>query len=145
MTENRKSVGVVLYREPKAGPDKDAQSREYLLLHYAAGHWDFPKGGQDKGETNEHTWRRELKEETGIEKAVLVPGFQDEFTYFFREQGQLIRKTVTWCLAKTTEKTVTLSFEHKDHAWLPFEQAKGQLTHKNAKELLLKVDAFLQK
>lgn len=136
MVENRKSVGVVLFRQNEEG-------REYLLLHYAAGHWDFPKGGQETGENDEQTVRRELQEETGITQIDIDAGFTHELSYFFREQGELIRKTVVFYLGRTRQADVKLSFEHQDFAWLPYENAMAQLTHKNAKALLEKADAYL--
>ena len=38
-----------------------------LLVQHNAGHWDFPKGHVEKGETFEETAKREVLEETGIE------------------------------------------------------------------------------
>ena len=57
---------------------------EYLLLHYASGHWDFPKGHIEKGETKQETALRELKEEAGM-SAQLCEGFEDSFEYFFKD------------------------------------------------------------
>ncbi|MBI4361510.1 NUDIX domain-containing protein [Candidatus Micrarchaeota archaeon] len=138
MVEQRQSVGVVLYRQN--GPQ-----RQYLVLHYAAGHWDFPKGGVEQGESEEQTLRRELLEETGISDVQIHPGFRDAFSYFFREKGELVRKTVSWFIGKTAASDVKLSFEHKDFAWLSFQEAMEKLTHKNAKQLLEKAAAFLTK
>ncbi|MBI5225783.1 NUDIX domain-containing protein [Candidatus Micrarchaeota archaeon] len=150
LTQHRKSVGIVLYREAqgeKTGKYKtttdECQGRQYLLLYYAAGHWDFPKGGQEAGESDEQTLRRELKEETGIEKIDIIPIFTHELSYFFREQGELIRKTVVFYLGRTSQAEVKLSFEHKDFAWLSYDEAMAKLTHKNAKSLLEKADALL--
>ncbi|TSC78157.1 MAG: ADP-ribose pyrophosphatase [Parcubacteria group bacterium Gr01-1014_33] len=67
-----RSAGAVIFRETKKG-------REYLLLQHTdeadkktgkskLGHWDFPKGHIEKGETTEKTVRREVKEETGVAK-----------------------------------------------------------------------------
>ncbi|MBD3304395.1 NUDIX domain-containing protein, partial [Candidatus Woesearchaeota archaeon] len=40
---------------------------KYLLVkHKEGGHWDFPKGHAEEGETEEETALREIYEETGL-------------------------------------------------------------------------------
>ena len=54
---------------------------EYLLLNYPAGHWDFPKGRIEKGETEIETARREIKEETDISKIKIFEKFKKNIEY----------------------------------------------------------------
>ncbi|MFZ5500518.1 MAG: NUDIX domain-containing protein, partial [Candidatus Micrarchaeota archaeon] len=54
---DEKSCGIVLFSEDGG--------RLYLLLHYTAGHWDFPKGHVEADESEAETALRELLEETG--------------------------------------------------------------------------------
>ena len=55
-------------------------SSKVLLLRHSSvssrggGHWDFPKGHIDDGETEIQTALRELEEETGIANVDLVEG-----------------------------------------------------------------------
>lgn len=107
-----------------------------MLLHYEAGHWDFPKGKIEKGETKKEAALRELKEEAGI-TAEIDNDFEESFVYFFRDkEGILIKKEVYFFTGQASSVKITLSFEHIDHAWLTFEDAIKKLTYDNAKELL---------
>ncbi len=118
--------------------------REYLLLQYEAGHWDFPKGKIEKAETKEQAALRELDEETGL-AARIIPGFQKTFAYWFKGyKGELTHKTVYFFIGRTNKKKVILSDEHIDYAWLPYKKAVEQLTYKNAKQILQKAERFLQ-
>jgi bis(5'-nucleosidyl)-tetraphosphatase len=113
------------------------------LLHYAAGHWDFPKGHLEQGETKEQAAHRELKEETGL-TAAITPEFQDLISYFFiNHHKNKAHKTVTFFTGETTTKEVTFSDEHQGYQWLPYEPALQKLTYDNAKEVLKKVNRFL--
>jgi len=115
----------------------------YLILHYKSGHWDFPKGKLEPGETKEQAAHRELFEETDL-KATIIPGFQESLVYAFRERGKHIQKTVTFFVGQTHEQAIKLSREHQGYLWLPYEDACKKLTYINAQDVLTKAHNFLK-
>lgn len=133
-----RSAGAVVFRKEKG-------NISYLLLHYQAGHWDFPKGNIERGEKMKETVKREIKEETGIEDIEFISGFKENIEYFYKLKGQTIFKTVTIFLVETKTREIKISCEHIDFEWLSYEEALIRLTHKNAKEILKKVNEFFYK
>jgi len=131
-----KSAGAVVFR-------REDNKIKYLLIQYTWGHWEFPRGLIEKGETLEETARREIKEEAGVEDIKFIPGFKEWFKFFFRLKGKNVMKIATFLLAETKTKEVRLSFEHKDYAWLEYDEALEKLTFKNSKEILKKANNFL--
>ncbi len=117
---------------------------KYLLLHYKIGHWGFPKGHIEKGESPEQAAVRELVEETGIKDFIAMPGFVERIKYFFRKEGSVIAKEVVFFLARTEEKNVVLSPEHVDFVWLSFDDALKKLTFESTKNVLKKAEGFLR-
>lgn len=136
--KKEKSCGVILFRT-----DKKSNSRKYLILHYAEHHWDYSKGHVEKGESEEQTFRRELKEETGITQINLIDGFKEKIEYSFKHKGKFIQKEVNFYLAETQEEKIKLCDEHIGFKWLSYEDALRQVTFKNAQNLLQKAEAFL--
>jgi 8-oxo-dGTP pyrophosphatase MutT (NUDIX family) len=134
------SAGIIVYYKPNGEP-------EFLLLQYAAGHWDLAKGKLEPGETNLQAAVRELQEETGISKIDMKEGFEASLKYVFKDYtGQPIEKTVYFFVGQVKKKEVAiLSREHKDFIWLPFEQAVKKLTYQNAKDVLIKAHEFIKK
>ena len=120
------------------------QDVKFLLLRYSQGHWDFPKGNKEKGETNLETTRREIKEETGISDIVFRVRFEKKITYNYCRQNEKISKKVIYFLAKTKATNVVLSSEHTDFVWELYENALKRLTYKNAKEILTQGYNFLK-
>ncbi|MBS3817408.1 MAG: NUDIX domain-containing protein [Candidatus Thermoplasmatota archaeon] len=131
------SAGVVVYR--------GESPRKYLLLHYPAGHWDFPKGHIEEGETEETAALRELREETGIkeDEVEINEDFMEEIEYFYNRKNELSHKKVIYFLGKAEKEDITISEEHQGHIWLPYEEAKKKVTFRNAKALLEKAHDYL--
>lgn len=142
-----RSAGAIIFR---IAPKK----KEFLLLHHSPmpnrrglkltdGHWDFPKGHIEPGEKTEDTVRREVREETGITKIELIPGFKETIRYFVNYDGEKRLKFVAFFLARAGGKKVIISHEHQGYAWLSYEEAHQKLTYQNAKEILNKAHHFL--
>ena len=134
--KHERSVGAIVFRKEK--------EPIYLLLHYEAKHWDFPKGNVEAGETDVETVKREIKEETGIKDIEIVRDFKEKIQYFYKLKKELISKDVGFYLAKTKTAQIKLSFEHIGSKWLPYKKAIEQLTFKNAKEILKQANKFLK-
>jgi bis(5'-nucleosidyl)-tetraphosphatase len=138
----------VLIREKSCGAVifiKKSEETKYLLLNYAAGHWDFVKGNVEDNETEKQTVVRELKEETAIEDAQFLDGFKETIAYFYRRQGLTIHKEVVFFIMESHTDKVTLSFEHVGYIWLDYQHAMEKLNFKNAKDVLQKAHDFLNK
>jgi bis(5'-nucleosidyl)-tetraphosphatase len=132
------SAGAVIFHD---NPSKG--TREYLVLHYPAGHWDFPKGAVEKGETEEQAAKREILEETGLRIEEFVPDFRRQIEYYYRRQDGLAHKRVIFFLAQSKESKITISFEHSGYDWLSFEQAQRRLTFDNARNVLREANSWL--
>lgn len=131
-----RSAGIIIFRQLGEG-------REYLLLHYPGGHIDFPKGHMEKDETERETALRELKEETGLEKITWIEGYREKIHYDYHRGENLMSKDVIFFLARTTQKKITISFEHRGSFWLPYQEAVDKLSFASAKDLLRKAEKFL--
>jgi bis(5'-nucleosidyl)-tetraphosphatase len=136
---DERSSGAVIFSN-----NKELNKSEFLLLHYASGHWDFPKGNIEDGEDEVQAAYREIFEETGIQNVHFVEGFRKKIQYYYRRGDILIQKEAIFYLAITNTKEITLSNEHIGYAWKDYMEAMNQLTYKSAKDLLKEVKMFLE-
>lgn len=134
------SAGAVIYHD-----ETESNARKYLVLHYPAGHWDFPKGAVEKGETEEQAAKREIFEETSLRVDGFAANFRKEIEYHYRRQDGLVHKRVIFFLAKADAINVRISFEHSGYDWLGLDQSLRRLTFENAKNVLKDADSWLTK
>lgn len=133
------SGGVVVFRE------EPNDSRDYLLLRHAnGGHWSFPKGHLEEGESAREAAVRELTEETGLRPEEFLADFRERVHYSYSREGERVKKAVVYFLASVDRLTpVSLSDEHLDYEWVPFDEALDKLTYDNDGEVLKKAEEEL--
>lgn len=130
-----KSCGAVIWR------DRDGV-REYLLARHNGGHWSFPKGHVEGGETEAETALREIREETGL-LAQLDTGFRYVSTYYPKHN---VIKDVVFFLATITGGTQHPQEEEISQLqWSAFAETRSLLTFAQDEELLLAAQAYLEK
>jgi tRNA nucleotidyltransferase (CCA-adding enzyme) len=131
-----KSCGVIVYRYNNG-------STEFLAVKSKAfGHWGFPKGHVENGESEEETAKREVLEETGLEIGI-CSGFREGIEYSPKEG---IIKEVIYYIGKSQGSDVNIQQEEiEDYRWLNFHEMFEMLTFENDKKILTEAKDFLTK
>lgn len=120
------------------------QHWQVLLIQHHAGHWAFPKGHAEPGETSIQAAERELQEETGLTiQRFLSPNPLVE-NYSFIVRGQQVSKTVQYFLALVEGKEVIQECEIKTSQWLSLSESVEGVTFKECKQICLQVIEFLK-
>jgi len=82
---HERSCGAIVFKKMKG-------ELRVLVIQHGEGHWSFPKGHMERGESEFETAIREVREETGIEIEI-TSNFRGESTYSPRKGAT---KTVTF-------------------------------------------------
>lgn len=119
----------------------------YLLILQTNNLWAFPKGGQEKEESDLETAIREFREETGLQEPEILPDAIIQESYFAGSKWFPYHKTVTYfvgLLPEDSRGAVQIqTSEIKDYAWLPYKKARQKLTYDNTRETLKKAHKIL--
>ena len=118
--------------------------RKFLLLHHTSGHWGFPKGNVEEGETELEAVVREIFEETGITDLRFIEGFIQSIYYDYRRDGNLVQKKVSFYLAQTLTRDIKLSNEHQDLLWADYHSALTTLTYRSARNTLISANKLVK-
>ena len=120
-----KSCGAVIFDEDKV-----------LVIQQVKGHWGFPKGHVEDGETEVQTAIREIKEETNLD--VEIDETHRYVEQYSPEEG--VEKDVVFFIAKKIGGEVKVQEEEvKDTEWLLPKDAMERLTYETSKVILKKV------
>ncbi|HIH32353.1 TPA: NUDIX domain-containing protein [Candidatus Woesearchaeota archaeon] len=135
--EREKSCGAIVFY-------KDDELK-FLVIHHHKDHGDhrdFPKGHVEKGESESETASREVFEETGV-KIEIVNGFKEIVSYTM-DNG--IGKDVVYFLANPINLDIKIDPNGlQDAGWFTYEEALKRFTFDNARQLLKKAKAFIDK
>lgn len=99
-----------------------------LVKNHNGRYWSFPKGHVEKGETEEETAIREIKEETGLDVEI-VDSFREVSDYcpFGR-----IKKRVVFFMAQTFSTDVKVQKEEIDsYIWVDLNDVHNKCTYDN--------------
>jgi len=108
---------------------------ETLIVKHNKGHWGFPKGHLESTESSQEAAARELQEETD---AVIIRFFDVsplEERYFFKSEGLLVEKRVTYFLAEIEGEITLQKDEISEYRWASFKEAELLATFDECKQL----------
>ena len=134
------SAGGVAYREV------DGSFEVALISVGEAGRWQLPKGTPGRGESNEQTALREVREETGLQTELVEP--LDKIEYWFYVKGKThpmrIHKHVYFYLLRyLSGDTQDHDHEVNEARWVDLQQAEAMLAFESEKKVLAKARQIL--
>ena len=124
--EQEKSCGAIVINK----------NNKILLVHHNAGHWDFPKGHIENGETEEQTAIREVKEETNID---IIINNKYRYTTSYSPKENVMKEVVYFLAQNIDEDKKPQLEEVSEVKWFTLEEAINTITYENSKEILNKL------
>lgn len=133
-----KSAGFIVFT-------RENNNLKYLFLK-VGGRLDFPKGNIEEDEDELSAALRELKEESGIDKIRVLPGFRKVLNYYYkRSDGALVIKTLILFLGEALDKNVSLSWEHEGFEWLSLSEALDRIKYASYRGVLKEAEEFINR
>ena len=131
--KKEKSCGAIVFYL------KENKEQILLIKHSNSGHWSFPKGHVEAGETEVETAVREIKEETGVD-ANIDTRFRTVVTY--SPKKDVIKDVVYFFATADCYETEKQEEEVSEVRWVDIDKALGSVSYKNDKELVRKAINF---
>jgi len=130
-----KSCGAIVYKKEKDG-------LKFLLVYQNNGHYSFPKGHMEDGETELETTLREIKEETNLD-VLINTDFRISIEYLLSSKN--IMKEAVYFVA------IPISYDLKNQEgeidsceWYNYEETMNLLEFDNIKEVFEKAYQFIK-
>ena len=135
--KHEKSCGGLIYRE------HEGETHILLLKHRCGGHWSFPKGHMEAGETEMETALREIREETGL-RVFLREGFREAVEYSPKPN---VKKQVIYFIGFTLNESTLHPQEEEvsELQWMEIHAAYEAVTFRNDKNLIAKAMDFIDR
>jgi len=134
-----KSFGVILVMK------KDNEWL-FLLIQHNHGHWAFPKGHPEQGESEIATAKREFEEEAGVKEYELKENVSFVENYPYQGKDGVIKKQVKYFLAVVNKPDVSLQKEElQNFKWVDYEEALELITFDEAKEILKEANNLIER
>ena len=106
--------------------------RKVLMIKHPEGHWGFPKGHVEIGETEKETAIREVKEETGLDIKIISDKRYTQ-SYIVKEN---VHKDVVFFIAKLENNNEKRQVEEiEEILWIDINEVENILTYDSLKEL----------
>ena len=112
------------------------ENDKVLLIQQKKGHWGFPKGHMENGETEVQTAIREVKEETNLDVEVNA---NKRYVLEYMTEKNNHKQVVLFVAKKTGGIEKYQESEIKALEWMPFKNALNTITHDNTKELFSQI------
>lgn len=130
-----KSCGAIVYK-------KEKNELKFLLVYQSNGHYSFPKGHMEKGETEIETTLREIKEETNLD-VKLNTNFRVSIEYLLSSKN--VMKEAVYFLATPISSELKNQEGEIDFCdWYSYEDTMKLLEFDNIKEVFEKAYNFIK-
>lgn len=130
-----KSCGGIIFYNGKSN------TKILLVKNNNGRYWSFPKGHIEKGETEQETAVREIKEETSLDVEV-KDGFREVSEYC--PFGKIRKKVVFFLCQAFTDSVKVQEEEISEYIWVDLQQARKLCTYENDLRIINKAETAIK-